>query len=62
MNLDDSKEVHRSLRRGAGILKYCQSEWVPKLLDSPGVGTDSDPRVQTAYLNQTTAEAQEGKT
>lgn len=60
MTNEDSKEVHRSLRRGAGILKYVHEEWVNKLIEAPGVGSDSDPRVQSAYLNQTTGEAQEG--
>ena len=59
--MDTAKEVHRSLRHGAGILKYCQDEWVPKLIESSTPGSDCDPRVQTAYLNQATAEAQEGK-
>ena len=59
--MDSAKEVHRSLRHGAGILKYCQEEWVPKLIESTPTGSDSDPRVHTAYLNQATAEAQEGK-
>ncbi|MCL4145815.1 UNVERIFIED_CONTAM: hypothetical protein GTU68_005802, partial [Idotea baltica] len=59
VSMEDSKEVHRSLRRGAGIMKYVQAEWVDKLIESPVPGGDSDPRVHTAYLNQTTAEAQE---
>ena len=59
--MDEAKLVHRSLRRGAGLLKYAQDEWVDKLLEGPPGGSDSDPRVHTAYLNQTTAEAQEGK-
>ncbi|KAB7505141.1 BRO1 domain-containing protein BROX [Armadillidium nasatum] len=59
VTMEDSKEVHRSLRRGAGILKHCQEEWVNKLIESTAPGGDSDPRVYTAYVNQTTAEAQE---
>ncbi|XP_076069364.1 BRO1 domain-containing protein BROX-like [Oratosquilla oratoria] len=59
VTMEEAKEVHRSLRRGAGILKYSQDEWVPKLLESAKPGTDCDPRVFTAYLNQCTAEAQE---
>lgn len=58
--MDEAKLVHRSLRRGAGLLKYAQEEWVNKLLESPAPMSDSDPRVHTAYLNQATAEAQEG--
>ncbi|KAG7154059.1 BRO1 domain-containing protein BROX-like [Homarus americanus] len=59
VNMDEAKIVHRSLRRGAGLLKYVQEEWVNKLLETPPAGSDSDPRVHTAYLNQATAEAQE---
>lgn len=59
--MDEAKIVHRSLRRGAGLLKYAQEEWVNKLLETPKAGSDGDPRVHTAYLNQATAEAQEGR-
>lgn len=59
--MDEAKIVHRSLRRGAGLLKYAQEEWVNKLLEAPKPGSDGDPRVHTAYLNQATAEAQEGR-
>ncbi|KAK8399365.1 hypothetical protein O3P69_003465 [Scylla paramamosain] len=59
VSMDEAKLVHRSLRRGAGLLKYAQDEWVNKLLESPAPMSDSDPRVHTAYLNQATAEAQE---
>ncbi|KAA0185321.1 hypothetical protein HAZT_HAZT003254 [Hyalella azteca] len=56
---DEAKEVHRSLRRGAGLLQHAQNEWLPHLLQQPLAGSDGDPRVHTAYLNQATAEAQE---
>ncbi|XP_047495791.1 BRO1 domain-containing protein BROX-like [Penaeus chinensis] len=59
VSMDEAKIVHRSLRRGAGLLKYAQEEWVNKLLEAPKPGSDGDPRVHTAYLNQATAEAQE---
>ncbi|KAK8750360.1 hypothetical protein OTU49_014791 [Cherax quadricarinatus] len=59
VSMDEAKLVHRSLRRGAGLLKYAQEEWVDKLLETTPVGSDNDPRVHTAYLNQATAEAQE---
>ncbi|XP_063588904.1 BRO1 domain-containing protein BROX-like [Penaeus indicus] len=61
VSMDEAKIVHRSLRRGAGLLKYAQEEWVNKLLEAPKPGSDGDPRVHTAYLNQATAEAQEGR-
>lgn len=61
VSMDEAKLVHRSLRRGAGLLKYAQEEWVNKLIESPAPMSDSDPRVHTAYLNQATAEAQEGQ-
>ncbi|XP_045617960.1 BRO1 domain-containing protein BROX [Procambarus clarkii] len=59
VSMDEAKLAHRSLRRGAGLLKYAQEEWVSKLLEAPIAGSDSDPRVHTAYINQATAEAQE---
>ena len=58
--MDEAKEVHRSLRRGAGLLQCAQNDWVQHLLEQPSPGSDLDPRVYTAYLNQATAEAQEG--
>ena len=60
--MEEAKEVHRSLRRGAGLLQCAQNDWVPQLLEQPKPGCDFDPRVHTAYLNQATAEAQEGNT
>lgn len=59
VNMEEAKEVHRSLRRGAGLLQCAQNDWVPHLLQQPEPGSDTDPRVHTAYLNQATAEAQE---
>ena len=34
---------------------------IPQLIDKPVSGSDLDVRVVSAYLNQCTAEAQEGK-
>uniref|UniRef100_A0A2P2I9C9 BRO1 domain-containing protein BROX-like n=1 Tax=Hirondellea gigas TaxID=1518452 RepID=A0A2P2I9C9_9CRUS len=59
VNMEEAKEVHRSLRRGAGLLQCAHNDWVQHLLEQPLPGSDADPRVYTAYLNQATAEAQE---
>ena len=37
-----------------------QNELVPRLIEVPEKGTDFDSRVLDAYINQCTAEAQEG--
>ena len=60
MTNEEAKEVHRSLRRGAGLLECAQGQWVQHLLQQPQPSSDIDPRVTTAYINQAQAEAQEG--
>lgn len=49
------------LRRAAGIFTFVQTEFLPQLSYPPPLGSDLDPRVINAYINQCTAEAQEGK-
>jgi len=55
---EEAKEVHRSLRRGAGLLQEA-GQWAGHLLQQPLKGSDADPRVCAAYVGQATAEAQE---
>ena len=56
---EEAKEVHRSLRRGAGLLQEA-GQWAGHLLQQPVAGSDADPRVLAAYVSQATAEAQVG--
>lgn len=59
--MDEAKEVHSMLRRAAGVFTFVQTEFLPQLSNPPPLGSDLDPRVINAYVNQCTAEAQEGK-
>ena len=59
--MDEAKDVHTMLRRAAGIFTFVQTEFLPQLANPPILGSDLDPRVINAYINQCTAEAQEGK-
>lgn len=60
--MNEAKEVHSLLRRAAGIFTFVQTEFLPQLANPPPLGSDLDPRVLNAYVNQCTAEAQEGCT
>lgn len=60
--MNEAKEVHSMLRRAAGIFTFVQTEFLPQLANPPPLGSDLDPRVLNAYVNQCTAEAQEGCT
>ena len=59
--MEEAKHVHTSLRRAAGIIKFVQDTLVPQLVERVIDGSDLDVRVITAYMNQCTAEAQEGE-
>ncbi|XP_071479882.1 BRO1 domain-containing protein BROX-like isoform X1 [Diadema antillarum] len=56
---NDAKEVHKCLRSAAGIFKYIDETLTAKLFERTGDGTDLDPNVLKAYIQQCTAEAQE---
>lgn len=58
--MKEAKDVHSMLRRAAGIFTFVQTEFLPQLANPPPLGSDLDPRIINAYLNQCTAEAQEG--
>jgi len=62
ITMNEAKEVHNMLRRAAGIFTFVQTEFLPQLANPPPLGSDLDPRVLNAYVNQCTAEAQEGCT
>ena len=59
INMNEAKDVHTMLRRAAGIFTFVQTEFLPQLANPPPLGSDLDPRIINAYLNQCTAEAQE---
>lgn len=58
--MTEAKDVHTMLRRAAGIFTFVQTEFLPQLANPPPLGSDLDPRILNAYVNQCTAEAQEG--
>lgn len=59
INMNEAKDVHTMLRRAAGIFTFVQTEFLPQLANPPPLGSDLDPRIINAYVNQCTAEAQE---
>ncbi|XP_013419651.1 BRO1 domain-containing protein BROX [Lingula anatina] len=58
-SMDEAKEVHTCLRKAAGIFVHLRDKCIAGLIESPEQGTDLDSRVVTAYMHQSTAEAQE---
>jgi len=59
IKMEEAKEVHTSLRKAAGLVKFVQDTLLAQLIDKSDDGGDMDGRVCTAYINQCTAEAQE---
>jgi len=59
ISMEEAKDVHKSLRRAAGIISYMQDRYVGQILERSEAGSDLDPKVMSAYINQYTAEAQE---
>ena len=59
--MDDAKEVHTAMRRAGGLFQYVQKHFLPLLREKAREGGDLDPRVVRAYMDQCTAEAQEGR-
>ncbi|XP_054153270.1 BRO1 domain-containing protein BROX-like [Oppia nitens] len=60
ITMETAKECHSCLRKAAGILTAIQNEWCDRLLEkSFSAGSDLDPRVLSAYIQQCQAEAQE---
>ena len=61
IDLEQAKEVHRSLKMAAGMFLHVKEVLLPKLPPSPEKGNDTDTRVVEAYVLQSQAEAQEGR-
>merc|ERR1719414_779200 len=59
IKMEEAKEVHTSLRKAAGLVKFVQDTLLAQLIEKSDDGGDMDGRVTTAYINQCTAEAQE---
>merc|ERR1719483_1489993 len=59
ISMEEAKEVHTSLKKAAGVVKFVQETLIPQLAEKSANGSDLDGRVCTAYINQCTAEAQE---
>uniref|UniRef100_T1IPS0 BRO1 domain-containing protein n=1 Tax=Strigamia maritima TaxID=126957 RepID=T1IPS0_STRMM len=59
ISMDEAKEVHKCLRKAAGILANMQERYTGQLLERAKEGGDLDPKILNAYINQFTAEAQE---
>ena len=60
IDLEQAKEVHRSLKLAAGMFLSIRDNLLQKLPATPVKGNDTDARVVDAYAQQTQAEAQEG--
>lgn len=59
INMDEAKEVHKCLRKAAGLFTAMQEKYIGSLLQSGEAGSDLDPNVSHAYISQCTGEAQE---
>lgn len=61
ISMEEAKDVHKSLRKAAGIFHFIQNQYLTQLPGGYKGGEDLDPRVLGAYSTQCTAEAQEGR-
>ena len=52
VKMEEAKEVHTSLRKGAGLVKFVQDTLLAQLSEKSPDGGDLDGRVCTAYINQ----------
>ncbi|XP_046400310.1 BRO1 domain-containing protein BROX-like isoform X2 [Ischnura elegans] len=59
VSLVQSKEVHSELKLAASIFKFVEDFYLPRFLEKPMPGSDFDPKVLKAFINQSIAEAQE---
>ncbi|KAG8193370.1 hypothetical protein JTE90_022998 [Oedothorax gibbosus] len=59
INMDEAKEVHKCLRKAAGLFTSMQEKYIGSLLQKTERGSDLDSAVVNAYISQCTAEAQE---
>ena len=58
--MDEAKVVHSCMRKAASIWRMSATKMAPLLTEMYPPGSDLDPTVLDAYVNQCTAEAQEG--
>ncbi|GIX84383.1 BRO1 domain-containing protein BROX, partial [Caerostris extrusa] len=59
ISMDEAKEVHKCLRKAAGLFSTMQEKYIGSLLQKLEPGSDLDSTVVNAYISQCTAEAQE---
>ena len=59
ISMEEAKEVHTSLRKAAGLVKFVQDSLLPQLQEKGTDGGDLDGRVCTAYINQVGGRRQE---
>ncbi|GFU42189.1 BRO1 domain-containing protein BROX [Nephila pilipes] len=59
ISMDEAKEVHKCLRKAAGIFSAMQEKYIGNLLQKIEPASDLDSAVINAYISQCTAEAQE---
>ncbi|XP_062502236.1 BRO1 domain-containing protein BROX-like [Corticium candelabrum] len=59
ISMEEAKEVHRTLRIGAGMFTLLKDSEVQTLHDTGDKGADTDVRILDAYIMQCQAEAQE---
>ncbi|GFQ81346.1 BRO1 domain-containing protein BROX [Trichonephila clavata] len=59
ISMDEAKEVHKCLRKAAGIFSTMQDKYIGNLLQKTEPASDLDSAVINAYISQCTAEAQE---
>ena len=52
IKMEEAKEVHTSLRKAAGLVKFVQDTLLAQLIEKSDDGGDMDGRVCTAYINQ----------
>lgn len=52
IKMEEAKEVHTSLRKAAGLVKFVQDTLLAQLSEPSQDGGDLDGRVCTAYINQ----------
>ncbi|XP_071043249.1 BRO1 domain-containing protein BROX-like [Parasteatoda tepidariorum] len=59
IDMEEAKEVHKCLRKAAGLFTAMQDKYIGSLLQKTEPGSDLDSSVVNAYIGQCTAEAQE---
>jgi len=59
LKMEEAKDIHTSLRKAAGMMKFVQDKMLAQLVERARDGSDLDVRVIGGYLSQCTAEAQE---